>query len=107
MKIAILGGTGPEGSGLGFRWAAAGHSVIIGSRQAEKGERIAGELKALLPEGDIQGTDNLSAAQSAEHVVLTVPYGAQEPTLATVSGALAGKLLESRVASDYGWSDNA
>ena len=32
MKIAILGGTGPEGSGLGLRWAQAGHEVIIGMR---------------------------------------------------------------------------
>ena len=38
MKIAILGGTGKEGSGLAYRWAAAGHEVIIGSRTAEKGE---------------------------------------------------------------------
>ena len=98
MKIAILGGTGPEGSGLGFRWAAAGHSIIIGSRLADKGERVAGELKALLPEGDIVGTDNLSAAQEAENIVLTVPYAAQEPTLAAVKEALAGKLLISVVA---------
>lgn len=98
MRIALLGGTGPEGSGLGFRWAAAGHSIIIGSRLAEKGARVAGELKALLPEGDIVGTDNLSAAQSAENIVLTVPYGAQEPTLETVRQALDGKLLITVVA---------
>jgi NADPH-dependent F420 reductase len=98
VKIAMLGGTGPEGSGLGFRWAAAGHSIIIGSRLADKGERVAGELKALLPEGDIVGTDNLSAAQEAENIVLTVPYAAQEPTLAAVKEALAGKLLISVVA---------
>ena len=98
MKIALLGGTGPEGSGLGFRWAAAGHSVIIGSRMAEKGERVAGELKALLPDGEITGTDNLSAARAAENVVLTVPYAAQEPTLATVREALGGKLLITVVA---------
>ena len=36
MKIAILGGTGNEGFGLGFRWALAGHEIIIGSRLAEK-----------------------------------------------------------------------
>jgi NADPH-dependent F420 reductase len=98
VRIAILGGTGPEGSGLGFRWAAAGHTVIIGSRLADKGEKVAGELKTLLPEGDITGTDNLSAAQEAESVVLTVPYAAQEPTLAAVKEALAGKLLISVVA---------
>ena len=37
MKIAILGGTGPEGSGLGLRWAQAGHEVS--HRIAAGGER--------------------------------------------------------------------
>lgn len=93
MNIAVLGGTGPEGSGLALRWAAAGHRVIIGSRQAEKGERIAAELKESLPEGDISGTDNLAAATQADVVVLTVPYEAQAPTLNVVKDSLAGKLL--------------
>ena len=66
MKIAILGGTGPEGTGLGYRWAAAGHEIIIGSRQAEKGLRVASELGELLPEGMFLGMDNLSAAEAAE-----------------------------------------
>ncbi|MEA3336809.1 MAG: NADPH-dependent F420 reductase [Chloroflexota bacterium] len=93
MKIAILGGTGPEGSGLGLRWAARGHQVIIGSRQAEKGERVAGELQVLLPEAAISGSDNLTAAEQADVVVLAVPYGAQERTLDGLKDALHGKLL--------------
>jgi len=97
MKIAILGGTGPEGSGLGLRWAAAGHEVIIGSRLAEKGERIAQELLDLFPEGLISGSDNLSAAEAADLVVLSVPYPAQHSTLAEVKSALEGKLLVSVV----------
>ncbi len=32
--IAVLGGTGPEGFGLALRWARAGETVIIGSRDA-------------------------------------------------------------------------
>jgi predicted dinucleotide-binding enzyme len=28
--IAVLGGTGAEGSGLALRWAAKGHEVIVG-----------------------------------------------------------------------------
>ena len=61
MKIAILGGTGKEGSGLGFRWAAAGHEVIIGSRTEEKGRRAAEELQAALPDAIIRGCDNVTA----------------------------------------------
>ena len=85
MKIAILGGTGPEGGGLGLRWAQAGHEVIVGSRQAEKGERVAEELKSRLPETARQrltGTDNLAAIQQADIAVLAVPYSGQERTLA-------------------------
>ena len=48
MKIAILGGTGEQGPGLALRWARAGEEVIIGSRQREKGERVATEHTALV-----------------------------------------------------------
>ncbi|MEJ2748957.1 MAG: NADPH-dependent F420 reductase [Anaerolineae bacterium] len=98
MKIAILGGTGNEGFGLGYRWAAAGHEIIIGSRKTEKGERAAADMKERLPQGQILGTNNPSAAQQAEIVVLSVPYWAQEGTLESVKEALAGKLLITVVA---------
>ncbi len=35
--IAVIGGTGAEGSGLAQRWAAAGYTVIIGSRMGGEG----------------------------------------------------------------------
>ena len=98
MKIAILGGTGNEGFGLGFRWAVAGHEIIIGSRSAEKGGRAAAEMLQRLPAGKISGTDNLEAAKAAELVALAVPYGAQMGTLETVKEALIGKLLVTVVA---------
>lgn len=99
MKIAILGGTGPEGQGLGMRWAAAGHEVWIGSRQAERGARVAGELNALLPASAprVRGGDNLEVTEAAEVVVMAVPYQAQRPTLEAVAPALQGKLLISVV----------
>lgn len=98
MKIAILGGTGNEGFGLGYRWAAAGHEIIIGSRQTEKGERAAAEMKDKLPQGQISGTNNPAAAQQADVVVLSVPYWAQEGTLESVKDTLSGKLLITVVA---------
>jgi len=98
MKIAVIGGTGPEGSGLGLRWAAAGHEVIIGSRSAEKGERIAAEIKELLPLANISGGDNETAVRRGEVAVLTVPYPAQEATLAGLADLLEGKLLITVVA---------
>lgn len=98
MKIAILGGTGKEGSGLGLRWAAAGHELIIGSRVAERAVQTAAALTEALPEWmTVQGSDNLTAAQQADVVVLSVPYAAQAATLNAVKEALAGKLLISVV----------
>lgn len=98
MKIAILGGTGNEGFGLGYRWAAKGHEIIIGSRKAEKGTQAAVAMLEKLPTGHISGTDNLSASQQAEVVVLSVPYWAQQSTLETVKPALNNKILVTVVA---------
>lgn len=93
MKIAVLGGTGKEGSGLALRWAHAGHEVVIGSRDAEKAQRVAEELNLALGEAKIAGADNTSAAQGAEIVVLAVPYTAHKDTLSGVKDALQGKVL--------------
>jgi NADPH-dependent F420 reductase len=93
MKIAVLGGTGKEGSGLALRWANAGHEVIIGSRDPEKARRVAEELNLALGSERVRGADNLRAAQQAEVAVLTVPYTAHKETLTSVKEALAGKVL--------------
>ena len=98
MRIAILGGTGIEGFGLGFRWAAAGHEIIIGSRLTEKGADAADRMFELVPEGNIKGTNNPEAAELAELVVLSVPYAAQKATLDAVLPALEDKLLITVVA---------
>lgn len=98
ITIAILGGTGKEGKGLAYRWAKAGYRVLIGSRSLEKAQATAQELKTLLahtsiPSYYLEGTDNLTAAQSADIVVLTVPYAAHRETLESVKSALTGKIL--------------
>jgi hypothetical protein len=99
MKIAILGGTGRQGSGLAMRWARAGHQVIIGSRMADKAERVAAELTARLDGmATVVGLENPAAAAACEVAVLSVPYSSQLPILASVRDELAGKLLISTVA---------
>lgn len=100
--IAILGGTGDEGMGLGFRWAVAGYPVVIGSRVAERAIATAAELTGQLGQlggdhGLVSGADNVVATAQAEIVVLSVPYSAQEATLTAVQAELAGKLLISVV----------
>jgi NADPH-dependent F420 reductase len=91
--IAVLGGTGKEGSGLAARWAQAGHSIVIGGRDAEKAIAMAEELSRDIPGSDVSGTANLEAAQRADIVVLAVPYAAQQATALGVAEALAGKIL--------------
>src|SRR5690606_41532441 len=80
-----------------MRWAAAGHEVWIGSRQAERGAQVAGELNALLPASAprVRGGDNLEVTEAAEVVVMAVPYQAQRPTRDAVAPALYGQLLTS------------
>jgi NADPH-dependent F420 reductase len=90
----VLGGTGKEGRGLAFRWARAGHRILIGSRSAEKARLAAADLAARLdPLAALEGLTNLEAARRAEVVVLTVPYAAHAETLSHVKDALVGKLL--------------
>ncbi|MCK6568368.1 MAG: NADPH-dependent F420 reductase [Chloroflexi bacterium] len=93
LKIAILGGTGKEGSGLALRWARAGYFVIIGSRSAERADQAAYEINRQLGMDNAQGMDNESACKEADIVVLTVPPEAQIATLEGVREPLAGKIL--------------
>ena len=92
-KIAVLGGTGKEGSGLALRWANAGHHVVIGSRMQERAQQAATVINARIGIERAEGAGNLAAAQRGDLVVLTVPYAAQLATLEEVRTALAGKIL--------------
>ena len=101
--IAVIGGTGAEGSGLALRWAAAGYPIVIGSRSAEKAHSAAAELNALLPADNaaanaaanatITGAANGEAAQAGDVVVLSVPYSAQEATIAQIMDGSQDKIL--------------
>lgn len=91
--ISVLGGTGKEGAGLALRWAQAGASVIIGSRQLEKALRVASELNTGLGRKALVGMQNSDAAVHGDVVVLTVPYAAHLKTLGDVRDGLHGKVL--------------
>ena len=96
MNITVIGGTGPQGSGLAQRFALAGVDVIVGSRDGARAESIAAELMDPLEgaPGSIVGMDNLSAVQAAdEMVVLAVPYGGHDTTLDAISSGLERKIL--------------
>src|SRR5580698_10916215 len=80
--IAIVGGTGPEGSGLALRWARAGESVVIGSRDEARAQatalQIAENAGAL---GSVEGAENGVAVKMCDTVVLTVPFAGQAELL--------------------------
>ncbi len=86
--IAVLGGTGDQGLGLAYRWAAAGLSVRIGSRSRERAEEAA--LK--VGHGVIGGT-NEEVAANCDVALIAVPWAGHEPLLDSLSGPLAGKLV--------------
>jgi hypothetical protein len=97
MRIGILGGTGKEGAGLALRWAAAGHEIIIGSRDAERARAKAGELGAQAPGARLRGMSNPEAAAAAELVVLALPAAGLSATLPEVKRACRGKIVVSTV----------
>ena len=97
MKLSVLGGTGPEGAGLGLRWAMAGHEIIIGSRDAARAVAKATELGARAPGATIHGMTNRAAAEAAEVVVLALPAQGLAATLPEVKAGCQGKPVVSTV----------
>jgi 8-hydroxy-5-deazaflavin:NADPH oxidoreductase len=102
VSIAIIGGTGPEGSGLALRWAQAGETIIIGSRDSQRAKEAVEKLsekgsggtgvpaRALL----VSGAENKAACESADIVVLTVPFEVQAEMLKQIKPALRhGQIL--------------
>jgi NADPH-dependent F420 reductase len=95
VTVGIVGGTGPEGSGLAMRWAQAGEQVIIGSRDANRASEAAVKLqKQIHPAEDssreltITGAENKAACESADIVVLTVPFEIHAEMLKHLRSAL-------------------
>jgi len=93
LTLALIGGTGREGKGLGYRWARAGYNIIIGSRSPEKAEAAAREINERIGGEAVSGMVNARAAEVCDIAVLTVPYDAHAATLESVRQSLAGKIL--------------
>jgi NADPH-dependent F420 reductase len=93
QMIAVIGGTGKEGNALAYRFAKAGIPVIIGSRDAAKGENAAREMNARLGSSNVSGTSNREAATRADIVLLAVPYAGMTPILENLRDAVQGKIV--------------
>jgi NADPH-dependent F420 reductase len=92
LTLGFLGGTGPQGRGLGLRFAVAGHEVLIGSRSAERAESVVAELLAGrdLP---IRGLANSDAAEAADVVFLIFPFEGQADVLPDLAGPIGDKIV--------------
>ena len=95
--VAVIGGTGPQGKGLAYRWARHGHRVVLGSRSAERADKAAAEITARVPDGVVTGAANADAAAGADVVVLAVPYDGHDDLVAALAEQLAGKVIISCV----------
>ena len=97
--VAVIGGTGPQGKGLGYRFARSGHDIVLGSRAAEKAEAIAAEvterLAGVAGAGQVTGKANEDAVTAADVVLLAVPYDGHDELVASLP--LAGKTVISCV----------
>ena len=87
--IAVVGGTGPEGFGLAFRWAAAGETVIIGSRDAARAEQAAEAIrKRAGANTQVSGMENSAACAASDLLMLTVPFEGQAALLKQLKPAI-------------------
>jgi 8-hydroxy-5-deazaflavin:NADPH oxidoreductase len=86
--IAVVGGTGKLGMAIARRLAKAGRKVIIGSRSAENANRAAAEVGF-----GATGLSNADAAAAGRIVLVTVPFAAQEATLAEIAPHASGKIV--------------
>jgi NADPH-dependent F420 reductase len=98
-RIAVMGGTGPQGKGLAYRFARHGHAVVIGSRVADRASSVAGEITERLAgvagAGPVTGDENAAACADADVVVLAVPWDGHDELVASLP--LAGRTVVSCV----------
>jgi NADPH-dependent F420 reductase len=93
LDIGIIGGTGPLGSALGLRFARAGLSVGIGSRDQMKSRKVVEDLLRRWDDvGDLKPLDNDEASR-AQVVVIAVPWDATISVAEPFSGILSGKVV--------------
>jgi hypothetical protein len=98
--VGILGGTGPQGRGLGVRFAAAGQRVLLGSRDAERSHATADDVAARAStvaaagvEVSVRGAANAEVAELADLVIVAVPFDGHAATLAGLAAPLTGKIV--------------
>ena len=96
MIVSIIGGTGPQGLGIGERLAIEGVDVIIGSRKEEKALEVVEQAKKDLADYDLstmKGMANEDAAKEGDVLISTVPLAAQKPTVEGIKEFCKDKIV--------------
>ena len=93
-SIAILGGTGHQGSGLARRFAAAGARVIVGSRDPDRARTAVAGWGATGPA--IEVASYADAIDRGEDIVIAVPF----PSVGTLLDELGRHDTTGKVAID-------
>ena len=70
MQIGIIGGTGHEGRGIAARFAAAGLSVLIGSRDPGRARETVDRLHGASSTLPVEGVSNEEVAARSDVVFL-------------------------------------
>jgi NADPH-dependent F420 reductase len=87
--IAIIGGTGPAGTGLALRWARAGETVIIGSRDEARATQTAETIRQRAgSRAKVTGMENSAACAASDLLMLTVPFEGQAALLKQLKPAI-------------------
>jgi NADPH-dependent F420 reductase len=92
-RIAILGGTGPEGVGLAMRLAHIGEEIVVGSRQVSRAADAAAQISAAVPTARVSGDVNEAIIDGADYVVLGFPFEGLAPFLTQNGDKLSGKIV--------------
>ena len=93
--IAIIGGTGPAGMGLALRWARAGETIIIGSRDEQRAQAAAAAIQRKAGnQANVSGMENSLACAAADILMLTVPFEGQATLLKQLKNSITeGSIL--------------
>ena len=93
LSLAVIGGTGSEGSAIAARFAKAGVRVLIGSRDAMKAQNTANIINTKFGSKNVEGYSNRDAAAKADVVLLSIPYDGMKPILEDLKTAVQGKIV--------------
>lgn len=93
VRIGVVGGTGPQGRGLAYRWALGGLSVVVGSRDVDRAEQAAAVLQARSGSQRVRGADNAGCAAESDVVLVAIPFAGHAALLESLRPSLVGRIV--------------